>query len=171
MLQSQLGNATADSIIEDALFSLPAINANVLDDCTCAGHQYRQGAVIVKSSKCSLCQYAGEGDCFKTKLPFGSAELPRFADVEQTPEAREIIDMFHDPDRVIDAEPYSQITGIQIEMNTDSGNDYDLGRPVRTELPDMSVPDMIVDVDPRTSAQQGLDIEDLGGGWNIEGCL
>ena len=173
MLQSQLGNSAADSIIEDAIFSMPVINANVLDNCICAGHQYRQGAVIVKSSKCSICQYASEGDCLKTKLPFGIGELPRIGEAEQTPEAREIIDMFHNPERVIDAEPYSQVTGIQIEMNPDSGNEYDLGRLVKTELPDMSVPDMVIDVNPMTSTKQGLEIEDLGSadGWDIGGCL
>jgi hypothetical protein len=171
MLQSQLGEAAADSIIEDAIFSMPAINANVLDDCTYARHQFRQGAVIVKTDKCSLCQYASDMGCSKTKLTFGTGELPRIANVKETPEAREIIDMFHDPDKIIDAEPYAKITGIQIEMNPDSGNEYDFGSFFSTDLPDMSVPDMTIDVNPRTSAETGLDIEDLGGGWNIEGCF
>ena len=173
MLQSQLGNAMADSIIEDAIFSMPVINANVLDDCTCAGHQYRQGAVIVKSSKCSLCQYAGEGDCFKTKLPFGSAELPRIASVEQTPEGKEILDMFYNPEKELDTAPYGKITGIQVDLNPDSGQMYELGKLENTDLPDMLVNDMIVDINPRTSAEQGLEIEDLGSadGWDIGGCL
>jgi hypothetical protein len=34
-----------------------------------------------------------------------------------------------------------------------------------------SVPEMIVNVDPRASMQHGLDIEELGGGWDIEGCF
>jgi hypothetical protein len=60
---------------------------------------------------------------------------------------------------------------LNIEMNPDSGNEYDLGKLTITDLPDMAVPEMVIDVNPRTSAQQGLDIEDLGGGWDIEGCF
>jgi hypothetical protein len=50
---------------------------------------------------------------------------------------------------------------------------YELGKLENTELPDMSVPDMVVDVNPRISAEQGLEIEDLGSadGWDIGSCL
>jgi hypothetical protein len=110
--------------------------------------------------------------CSKTKLEFGTGGLPRIAEVEQTPEAREIIDTFHDPDREIDAEPYAKITGIQIEMNPDSGNEYDLGSLVSTDLPDMAVPDLVINVNPRTSAEHGLDIDlGRGEGWEITDCL
>jgi hypothetical protein len=173
MLQTKMHKSAADSSIEEILYSLPYIRAEMLDDCMCSSHQFKDGAVIIKAEQCSLCQYATAMECLKTKLPFGTGELPRIGEAEQTREGREILDMFHDPDKSIDAEPYSQITGIQIEMNPDSGNDYEFGRPVRTELPDMSVPEMIVEVDPRISAEQGLDIEDLGSsdGWDIGGCL
>jgi hypothetical protein len=173
MLQTRMSKSAADSSIEEILYSLPSVRAEMLDDCMCASHQFKDGAVLVKAGRCTLCQYETEMECLKTKLPFGTGELPRIAEAEQTPEGREILDMFNDPDRVIDAEPYAKITGIQIEMNPDSGNEYDLGRPVRAELPDMSVPDLIIDVNPRTSAEQGLDIEDLGrgDGWNIVDCL
>lgn len=171
MLQARMSKSAADRSIEEILYSLPYIRAEMLDDCMCASHQFKDGAVIIKAEQCSLCQYATVMECLKTKLAFGTGELPKIADAEQTREGREILDIFRDPDRIIDAEPYSQITGIQIELNPDSGNDYDIGRPVRTEIPDMSVPEMIVDVDPKTSSQQRLDIEELGGGWNIEGCF
>ena len=172
MLQTSMSKSAADSSIEEILYSLPYIRAEMLDDCTCASHQFKDGAVLVKAGRCTLCQYASDIGCSKTKLEFGTGGLPRIAEAEQTPEAQEIIDTFHDPDREIDAEPYAKITGIQIEMNPDSGNEYDLGSLVSTDLPDMSVPDMTIDVNPRTSAEHGLDI-DLGGGegWDIEGCL
>ena len=172
MLQTRMSKSAADSSIEEILYSLPYIRAEMLDDCTCASHQFKDGAVLVKAGRCTLCQYASDIGCSKTKLEFGTGGLPRIAEAEQTPEAQEIIDTFHDPDREIDAEPYAKITGIQIEMNPDSGNEYDLGSLVSTDLPDMSVPDMTIDVNPRTSAEHGLDI-DLGGGegWDIEGCL
>jgi hypothetical protein len=171
MLQSRMGKSAADSSIEEILYGLSSIRVETIDDCTQACHQFKDGAVIVKAEKCSSCQYATDMECTKTKLAFGTGELPHIADAEQTREGREILDMYNDPDRVIDAEPYAKITGIQVELNPDSGQTYDLGQLVRNELPDMSIPEMIVDVDSRTSAQQGLDIEDLGGGWNIEGCF
>ena len=171
MLQTRMSKNASDRSIEEILYSLPYIRAEMLDDCMCASHQFKDGAVIIKAEQCSLCQYATVMECLKTKLPFGTMELPRIAEAEQTREGREILDMFKDPDRIIDAEPYSQITGIQIEMDPDSGNDYDLGRPVRTELPDMSVPDMVIDVNPRASSEQGLEIEDLGSGWDLGNCI
>jgi hypothetical protein len=173
MLQTRMGKNAVDSSIEEILYSLPSVRAETIDDCIQTCHQFKDGAVLVKADKCTLCQYAMDMECSKTKLTFGTGELPRIADSEQTREGREILDIFNDPDRIIDAEPYSQITGIQVDLNPDSGNEYDLGKLENTELPDMSVPDMVIDVNPRTSAEQGLEIEDLGSadGWDIGGCL
>jgi hypothetical protein len=168
MLQTSMSKSAADSSIEEILYSLPYIRAEMLEDCTQACHQFKDGAVLVKAGRCTLCQYATEMECLKTKLTFGTGGLPHIADAEQTRDGQEILDIFNDPDRVIDAEPYSQITGIQIEMNPDSGNDYDLGRLVSTDLPDMAIPDLVINVNPRTSAEHGLDIDlGSGDGWSI----
>jgi hypothetical protein len=173
MLQSRMSMSAADSSIEEILYGLSSVRAEAIDDCTQASHQFKDGAVLVKAGRCTLCQYASDMGCSKTKLAFGTGELPRIADAEQTREGREILDIFNDPDRIIDAEPYSQITGIQVDLNPDSGQMYELGKLENTELPDMSVPDMVVDVNPRISAEQGLEIEDLGSadGWDIGSCL
>jgi hypothetical protein len=167
-----MSKSAADSSIEEILYSLPYIRAEMLEDCTQACHQFKDGAVLVKAGRCTLCQYASDMGCSKTKLEFGTGGLPRIAEVEQTPEAQEIIDTFHDPDREIDAEPYAKITGIQIEMSPDSGNEYDLGSLVSMDLPDMSVPDMVIEVNPRTSSEHGLDIDlGRGEGWGIAGFI
>ena len=109
----------------------------------------------------------------ETKLPFGNWELPRIEEAQQTREGREIRDMFDNPEKELDTAPYAKITGIQVDLNPDSGQIYELGKLENTELPDMSVPDMVIDVNPRISTEQGLEIEDLGSadGWDIGGCL
>ena len=173
MLQTRMGKNAADSSIEEILYGLSSIRAEMLDDCMCASHQFKDGAVLVKADKCTLCQYAMDMECSKTKLTFGTGELPRIASVEQTPEGREILDIFYNPEKELDTVPYGKITGIQVDLNPDSGQMYELGKLENTELPDMSVPDMVVDVNPRISAEQGLEIEDLGSadGWDIGSCL
>jgi hypothetical protein len=173
MLQTRMSKSAADSSIEEILYSLPAVRAETLDDCMCANHQFKDGAVLVKADKCTLCQYATDMECSKTKLAFGIEELPRIASVQQTPEGREILNMFYNPEKELDTTLYGKITGIQVDLNPDSGQMYELGKLENTELPDMSVPDMVIDVNPRTSAEQGLEIEDLGSadGWDIGSCL
>jgi hypothetical protein len=165
--------SAADSSIEEILYGLSSVRAEAIDDCTQASHQFKDGAVLVKAGKCTLCQYASDMGCSKTKLAFGTGELPRIASVEQTPEGREILDIFYNPEKELDTAPYGKITGIQVDLNPDSGQMYELGKLENTELPDMSVPDMVVDVNPRISAEQGLEIEDLGSadGWDIGSCL
>ena len=173
MLRTRMHKSAADSSIEEILYSLPYIRAEMLDDCMCSSHQFKNGAVIIKAEQCSLCQYATVMECLKTKLPFGTGELPRIEEAQQTREGREILDMFYNPEKELDTAPYAKITGIQVDLNPDSGQIYELGKLENTELPDMSVPDMVIDVNPRISTEQGLEIEDLGSadGWDIGGCL
>ncbi|MGB7568095.1 MAG: hypothetical protein WBM07_09555, partial [Chitinivibrionales bacterium] len=79
MLRSRMSKSAADSSIEEILFSLPSVRAETIDDCTQACHQFKDGAVLVKAGKCTLCQYASDMGCSKTKLAFGTGELPRIA--------------------------------------------------------------------------------------------
>ena len=171
MLLSHMSKNAADIKIEEILYSLPCIRAEALDDCTCSRHQFKDKAVIVKASKCDMCQYSNETECLKTKLPYGTADLSGIISAQETSEAKEIMNMFHDPENILDVELYPTRTGLQIEMNPDSGNEYDLGKLIHTDLPDMTMKEMSVSVKPKTLPVNNLEIDQLGGGWDIGDCL
>ena len=171
MLLAHMSKNAADIKIEEILYSLPCIRAEALDDCTCSRHQFKDKAVIIKASKCDMCQYSNETECLKTKLPYGTADLSGIISAQETPEAKEIMNMFHDPENILDVELYPTRTGLQIEMNPDSGNEYDLGKLIHTDLPDMTMKEMSVSVKPKTLPVNNLEIDQLGGGWDIGGCL
>jgi hypothetical protein len=169
ILRSQLSKTAADETLEQALFSLSSISADTLDDCTQCHHQFRAGAVLVRTGKCSSCSYAASIECLKTKLAF--AAPTSLADSEETAEAKEILDMFYDPERRIAIKGDSRTAGLGIELNTDSGTVYDLGLGNTCDLPDLTAGEMIVNINQRSSGENLLDVQELGTGWDIGNCV
>lgn len=164
-LRMNLPTNQADEVAEECLFGLQTVNADVIDDCLTAKHTFRESSQLIKTSKCSRCDHANDFGCSRTMLPFMGTPSLNFA--EETLEAKEILSFFDDTDGRIEIKADSNQKGLDIDLQTDSGAVYDLGKPDHSDLPDLTPLDMLIQLNPNSSSADPLDISGLGEDWEL----